>query len=229
MRRVVPIISLLLVFAAEGLARAELLVAKTAPSAARESDWAVELYGRYVRAPDFLVAGLFSVRTTMDSYTVGAAARWRWREGSEDEWRFFIDYTRLGFRDGNWLEKSLPPPSAVHLAWDLGYLSAGAAYVWRFMLVPGRLRAELGVGAALGFFLGEVQATDVVPTCQSPAASCPHWRWASRRAIELPTRVLALPIAHAGLEWSFWSPLSLRLEAGLYGLPFVGLALASRL
>ena len=206
----------------------ELVVAEPAPA-----PWSVEFYGRYVRAPDVLVATLFSTRTTMDSYGVGAVARWRWREGatsrSLDEWRFFVDYTRLGFRDGNWLERDLPAASTVHLAWDLGFLSVGASHVWRFQLVSDTLVAEVGLGAAFGAFLGEVQATDVVPTCGESPADCVHWRWASRRKIELPSPVLVVPVAQAGLEWRFWGPHSLRLDAGLYGFPFVGLAFSSRI
>ncbi len=191
------------------------------------SRWLIELRGRYVRFPDFVVAALFDVRTTMDSYAVGAAGRYRLASG--DEVRFSLDYLRLGFRDGNWLESTLPPLSTVRLEWDLGMLTAGAAYVWRWRLLSDSLAVELGAGLGLGVLLGNVASTDVVPVCESPASQCVAWRWAGRRDLSLPTRVLPVPAGHAGVEWRPIRRFVLRFEAGLFGLPYVGLSAGAAL
>lgn len=187
-------------------------------------EWLPEVYGRYVTVPDAIVATLFAVRTSMHSYSVGAGVRWRWRD--DGEWRFSIDYLRLGFAPGHWLEGNLPPASASWLDWDLGFLSLAASYLWRFELVARRLDFVVGAGAAVGVFIGDVDATDVVPTCSEPVADCVPWRRVTRRTLTLPTRVLGLPIATLGLDWRVAGELSLRLEGGLYGVPYVGGALA---
>ena len=195
-----------------------------APAEAPAQRWLIEAYGRYVTVPDFVADALFAASTSMHSYSVGAGARWR--QPSGHEWRFSLDYLRLGYAPGNWLEGSLPPASAAYLEWDLGFLSVAASYTWRFDVSVDRLRLFVGLGLAFGVFLGDVSATDVLPVCEPPAARCPHWRWATRRTLELPTPVLALPIVHGGVDLRLVGQLWLRLEAGLYGIPFAGAALA---
>jgi hypothetical protein len=182
------------------------------------------VYGRYVTVPDAIVASLFSARTPMHSYAVGAGVRWRWYPAGE--WRFSVDWLRMGFTDGNWLETSQPAASASFLEWDLGFLSVAATHLWRFELWGDRLDLVLGAGAALGVFIGDVYATDVVPTCTAPVSQCVPWRRVTRRTLSLPTRVLGLPIATVGLDWRVVSRLSLRVEGGLYGVPYAGGALA---
>ena len=186
--------------------------------------WLPEAYGRYVTVPDFVTGSLFSVHPSMHAWSTGAGVRWRWRDAAE--WRFSVDWLQMRYDDGNWLEDSLPPASAVFLEWDLGFLSAAATHLWRFDLVGDRLQLVVGVGVAVGVFLGDVHATDVVPACAEPASDCVAWRSVTRRALELPTRVLALPIVTTGLDWHLFGELTLRLEGGLYGIPYVGGALA---
>ena len=203
------------------VAPAQPIVTEPDPPAAR---WLVEGYVRYVTVPDFVVAGLFDTHTSMHSFSTGAGVLWR--QPSGHEWRFSVDYLRLGFDAGNWLEASLPPASAAYLDWDLGFLSVAASYTWRFGVADERVVFFVGLGASLGVFLGDVEATDVIPTCSEPAASCRHWRWATRRKLELPTRVLALPIVHGGVDLNLLGDVWFRIEAGFFGIPFAGVALA---
>ena len=186
--------------------------------------WMIEAHARYVTLPDFFIDDLFQDHTSMHSVAAGASAVWRFPGAGE--WWFSVDYLRLGYAAGNWREASLPPASSSHLEWDLGFLSVAAGYNWRFALVERRLFAVVGLGAAFGGFIGDVYATDVVPTCQEPVAACPHWRRKTRRALELPTRVLALPIVNLGLGVRLVDALWLRVEAGLFGIPYAGLSLA---
>jgi len=199
-------------------------VVRAAAAPAWPAAWSPEVYGRYVTVPDAIVGSLFSTRTQMHSWAVGAGVRWRWLDDAE--WRFSVDWLQMGFVDGNWLEESQPAASASLLEWDLGFLSVAASHLWHVRLWGDRLDLVLGVGAAVGVFVGDVYATDVVPTCTQPVADCVAWRRVTRRALSLPTRVLGLPIATVGLDWRVVSALTLRVEGGLYGVPYAGGALA---
>lgn len=222
MRR--PFLALLLLLSTTEAFAADVATRADAPADPPDRRWLVATHARYTTVPDFVLASLFRAHRSMEGYTVGVSALWR-RPGA-GEWWFGLDYLRLAFAPGNWLEESLPTGSTVHLAWDLGFLSAAAGYTWRFGLLDDRLYLGVGVGAALGVFLGDVEAIDAVPTCEAPVATCPHWRRATRRALALPTRVLPVPVAFGTVDVRLWRELWLRLDAGLYGLPYAGGSLA---
>jgi len=203
-----------------------LVVAATPPAPTPPREWHVEVAGRALIIPDALLDSLFRHHGQLHTGSFGIAALWRRPDAGE--WRFALDYAPLTFPGANWVEASLPDGSATHLDWRLHSLAVGAGYTFRFPLVTNRLFGTVGVGGGVAVFLGNVYATDIIMGCSEPAATCPHWSWATRRALALPTRVVPFPWVQLGFDVRVVTDLWVRIEGGLYGAPYAGLSLAYR-
>lgn len=141
-------------------------------------------------------------------------------------WGFELNWTPLVPAYGNWLQKGKTPDSATYAESGLHMISLDAAYRrhWAFTKAFG---AFVGAGLGVGFLVGNIETTDVLPTCVAPVAKCAHWPRATRRDAELPTRVM--PILHllAGLQVKVTDEIVIRLQGGFRDVFYLGLGVGT--
>jgi len=199
---------------------------KVEPGAPREVLMVVA-HGRWSSIPSALFDLPFSVHPGGIS-TAGIGVGIEFGDLDDTMWAVDFDWTPLFPKAGNWLEASVEPIGANYVEDGLHLISIDVVYRRQFRFTSG-FRAMLGGGLGVGILAGNLQSTEVLPTCQDPVAECAHWPTATREAAELPTRVI--PILHftAGLEVDLGAGLSLRAQAGFRDLLYAGLSIGAQL
>lgn len=199
---------------------------KVEPGAPREVLMVVA-HGRWSSIPSALFDLPFSVHPGGIS-TAGVGVGVEFGDLDDTMWAIDFDWTPLFPKAGNWLESSVEPIGANYVEDGLHLISIDAVYRRQFRFTSG-FRAMLGGGLGVGILAGNLQSTEVLPTCQDPVAECAHWPTATREPAELPTRVI--PILHftAGLEVDLGAGLSLRAQAGFRDLLYAGLSIGAQL
>ncbi len=108
------------------------------------------------------------------------------------------------------------------IALDLAFTYA----YWRPLV--GRLSLIGRAGLGLAIPVGDVSRVEVLPGCQAGAeARCPHWRQAGRLSDSTPAALPSLQLS-GGLAFELSGGLHVRAEAGVRGLPWVGIGLGLR-
>ncbi len=141
-------------------------------------------------------------------------------------WGFELNWTALVPAYGNWRQSGKTPDTATYAESGLHMLSLDAAYRrhWAFTKAFG---AFVGAGLGVGFLVGNIETTDVLPSCVEPVAKCAHWPRATHRNAELPTRVV--PILHflAGLQVKVTDEVVIRLQGGFRDVFYLGLGVGT--
>ncbi len=108
------------------------------------------------------------------------------------------------------------------VALDLAFTYA----YWRPLI--GRLSLIGRAGLGLAIPVGDVSRIEVLPGCKAgQEARCPHWRQAGRLSDPLPAALPSVQLS-GGLAFELGGGLHLRAEAGVRGLPWVGVGLGLR-
>jgi hypothetical protein len=200
-------------------------MAEARPTADRNRQ-ALMLHGRWVTVPDALLGAFFEAHPTYDQ--LSTALSFETGESDGNVWAFEAGWLPLVPAAGNWQSRLSAPSSATYLQSDLHLVTLDATY--RHQFEAGEVfRGFLGGGLGLGLIVGDATTDEVLPDCVAPASACAHWPSASRKAVDLPTRVL--PILHltGGLEVDLSEALSLRVSGGFRNVLYLGLGLGLRL
>lgn len=147
------------------------------------------------------------------------------RLGEDDrEWVFGLGFGHFTTPDRYWLMKGSHQDYAVYSEFDLGILAAWVVREWGTDLT-GSLSLRWGFGLGLGFLLGELWATEVIPGCSPEEEVCGHWNTVTRHSVTLDSKVVPLLDAHLGLRYLLAEELSIQLDGGVRDLPFLALSL----
>jgi hypothetical protein len=186
----------------------------------------VSVHGRWITMPGPVFELYFDHYQTLSSGSFGVS--YEWGDLNSGMWSVELDYSSLVIDAGNWLESPKPPSGASYAEPGLHLLSVDAMYRWQFP-ISSTFRALVGGGLGLGVLIGNIKTSEVLPTCEAPLDSCPHWPNATRKNADLPTRVM--PIVHLmlGLELDVGAGFSVRLHGGFRDLIYAGLSVAHTL
>ena len=203
----------------------------TAPRAAAEaheedrSREAIVASGRWIGLPDGLLGAFFETHPSFSQGSVALAYETGPTDGKV--WSFEAGWLPLIPRGGNWQTRLSAPASTLHVVSDLHMLSLDATYRSQYEAGPVRLFFGGGFGVAL--LVGDVTTDEVLPDCVAPSETCAHWPTASRKTVDLPTRIL--PVLHltSGLEVDLGDTLSLRIAGGFRDVLYLGLGLGAQL
>ncbi len=194
------------------------------PEAPRESLMGV--YSRFVSIPDAILSAFYTDHPSVD----GVAAGVTFVTGRRLDYQIAVevDWMRLSFPDGNWRLTGTPTFGATYAEIDLDILSVDVAYRGFVPFGSGTFALHYGAGLGLAALIGPARTAEVLPTCEEPVATCPHWRQVTYDDAEVPR---VLPVLHlfSGLQVELGAEGVLRLDVGLRNVPYVGLTGAVRL
>lgn len=211
-----------------GVVAAELEVAPedVDPWARKDDGYIVAAHLRYATLPDFVLDLFLDDHTGLHTVAAGfsVAIPLRSRERLVVE----LDWTRFTFPSGNWRGPNEAPGEAEFVEADFQQVSVDVTWR-RFAWVADWFAFIYGAGGGLAVVAGEARTAEVLPSCEEPIASCPHWRQVGKDRVGPPSRIL--PVVHAlvGVHMEPTETLSLRLEVGFRNVFYAGLAAGWRI
>ncbi len=196
------------------------------PWAHKDERYIVAAHVRYAMLPDFVLDLFLDDHTGLHTVAAGfsVAIPLRDRERLVVE----LDWTRFTFPAGNWRGPNDDPGEAKYVEADFQQISVDVTWR-RFAWVADWFAFIYGAGGGLAVVAGEARTAEVLPSCEAPIASCPHWREVGRDTVDPPSRIL--PVVHAlvGVHMEPTESLSLRLEVGFRNVFYAGLAAGWRI
>jgi hypothetical protein len=180
--------------------------------------------GRWVALPKELFGLFFDEAQTFNAPSIALGVELGPDNGTV--WGFELNWTALIPHYGNWLQSGKTPDSATYAESRLHMISLDAAYRRHYAFTKA-FGGFLGAGLGVGFLVGNIETTDVLPTCVEPVSKCAHWPNATRRNVELPTRVV--PVLHflAGLQVKATDEVVIRLQGGFRDVFYLGLGVGT--
>jgi hypothetical protein len=179
----------------------------------------VGVHVRWVTIPDSILDLFFDDHPVIQGQSVGA--EFVIERGPENALVIEVDYMGWEIPATNWRQAGEAPSQAQFIDWSgLGLVSADITYRRTLWLGP-RFGVYAGGGLGLGVVVGSGEETPVLPTCEEPIETCPHWEQVGKQATDL---IPVLPILHlqTGLEIRLIGPASLRIEAGFRDALYLG-------
>jgi len=181
----------------------------------------VGVHVRYVSLPDWLMDAVWDEHPKHQGMSVGA--EFGLARGDHNALVFEVDYTSFDMPATNWLEVDKESSQANFIETNgVGLVSADVTYR-RTHWLGDALGLHAGGGLGVGFFVGDLEETPVLPTCQEPIAACEHWSEVGTKQGQLfPIPVLPVLHLQAGIEVKMVGPASVRFEVGFRNVAYVG-------
>ncbi len=190
------------------------------------TDMWVSLHSRWVSIPDFALSPFFQTFQPYDNIAVGLGVEF----GTANDylWVVELDWTPLIPKSGNWLADGDQPDDANYAESGLHMISIDVTYR-EFVPFTSNFAWFIGGGLGVGVLTGDVELSEVLPTCTEPVEDCAHWRESTTEPLALPTRVV--PILHltTGFQLLLGDSVTLRLETGFRDVFFAGLSVGASL
>lgn len=174
---------------------------------------------RYMGYPDFLVDLAFDDHQPVMAHGIVLEynfGSWRshWTAGLTGAW--------MAIPDGYWRAAGAGPGTAVWAEFPLGYIGAYFGHSWKLELTRNLFFAPT-LGLGIGYLLGDIYATEVIPGCTGDVVNCGHWNEVTRGTVEFTTRFIPILVAEASLAYQFKDFL-VSLDVGLMDFISIGLS-----
>jgi hypothetical protein len=179
---------------------------------------------RFVGLPDFIVDQAFSDHQPVMLQGVLAEVSFGKRKAP---WNIGLVGGWTSIPDGYWRAEGAAVATAVYMEFDLGFIGLYGGKTWNLPLGRNIVFSPT-VGLGLGYVLGDLYATEVVPGCETEVTGCHHWNAVTRQPVEFTSRLLPLLIAELALAYHVTPALTVTLDAGIFDLFSVGLDVSYR-
>jgi hypothetical protein len=177
------------------------------------------VHGRWITVPGDVTGLFYDTYQTLNQPSLGLA----FETGDTDEriWAIEAGWMPLVPTNGNWLSKNADPATADYVESNIHMLTLDLSLRRQFE-IGGIFRAFIGAGLGIAVLVGDATTDDVLPDCKDPVEACGHWPTASRKTLDLPTRIL--PVLHltVGLEIDLADEVSFRVSGGFKNVVYLG-------